>query len=114
MSLLTQPSSLGGMLPYLVGSQLGLLLLATPVVVTPSFDTMFEDVSCCLPLVTELVMSPLYGVLGGLLVCGMLPQAFVKRDRLARPALLAWSAVLLGVVLVLLYVFGLLAPMRPL
>jgi len=72
----------GGRAPFLIGAQLGLILLALPCAVTPSFTSMFQDVSCCLPMVTELVMNPLYG--------------------------------LLGVMLVLLYVFGLVAPIRPL
>jgi hypothetical protein len=114
MSLLTPSSSLGGKLPYLVGLQLGLLLLVTPVVITPPFQSAYADLDCCLPLVTDMVMSPLYGPLGGLLICGMLARAFLQRARLSRPELLAWSAVLLGIVLVLLYIFGIFAPLSPL
>jgi hypothetical protein len=44
----------------------------------------------------------------------MLVHAFTRRGRMARPGLLAWSAVLLGIFLVLLYIFGLYAPLRPL
>jgi hypothetical protein len=114
MSLLDDQRSTGGRTPFLIGAQLGLLLLVTPCAITPSFEGMFSDLSCCLPLVTELVMNPSYGVVGGLLVLGMLARAFTQRERLARPGLLAWSAVLLGAFLVVLYVFGLYAPMRPL
>jgi type II secretory pathway component PulF len=106
--------SIGGRTPYLFGGQLGLILLALPCAVSPSFEGMYEPFDCCLPRVTELVMSPLYGLLGGFTVLGMLVHAFARRDRLSRPALLAWSAVLLGGCLLLLYLFGLYAPLAPL
>jgi len=114
MGQLFDSHAIGGRAPFLIGAQLGLILLVLPCAVTPSFTSMFQDVSCCLPLVTELVMNPLYGLLGGFVVLGMLVWAYTHRQQLSRPGLLAWSAVLLGVMLVLLYVFGLVAPIRPL
>lgn len=114
MSQLPDERSIGSRTPFLVGAQLGLLLLATPCAITPSFEGMYEPMDCCLPLVTELVMNPSYGIVGGLVVLGILVQSFTRRGRLARPALLAWSAVLLGALLVVLYVFGLYAPLAPL
>lgn len=114
MDQLQDQRGIGGRAPFLIGAQLGLILLALPCAITPSFQSMFEPFDCCLPLVTEIVMNPSYPLVGGFVVLGMLVQAFARRDRLARPALLAWSAVLLGVFLLLLYVFGLYAPMRPL
>ncbi len=114
MSELSDQRSIGGRTPFLVGAQLGLILLALPCAVTPSFEGMFEDMSCCLPQITEVVMSPIYPLVGGFVVLGMLVQAYTRRGRLARPGLLAWSAVLLGVFLLLLYIFGLYAPLRPL
>jgi hypothetical protein len=114
MSLPHDDRSIGSRTPFLIGAQLGLLLLLTPCAVTPSFEGMFGDFSCCLPLVTDLVMSPSYGIVGGFVVLGMLVHAFTRRGRMARPGLLAWSAVLLGIFLVLLYIFGLYAPLRPL
>lgn len=114
MDQLPREHAIGGRTPYLVGGQLGLILLLLPVAVTPTFEAMFQDFGDVLPGVTDLVMCPLYPLLGGLAVLGMLLRAFLHRDRLASPALLAWSAVLVGLCLLLLYVFGLFAPMRPL
>jgi type II secretory pathway component PulF len=114
MGQLRDERSTGSRTPFLLGAQAGLILLALPCVVNPSFEGMYGDFADVLPPVTDLVMSPFYGLGGGLLVLGMLARAFLHRDRVARPELLAWSAVLLGLCLLLLYVFGLIAPMRPL
>ncbi len=105
--------AIGGRTPFLIGAQLAVILLALPCAVTPSFTSMFQDVSCCLPVITELVMNPLYCLLGGFAVSGLLVVAYTRRERLARPGLLAWGAVMLGIAMVLLYVFGLIAPIRP-
>ncbi len=105
---------IGGRTPFLIGAQVGLILVALPCAVTPSFESMYEDFTCCLPLITELVMSPIYGLVGGFVVLGVLVHAYTRRDRLARPGLLAWAAVLVGLCLLLAYIFGLYAPLAPL
>ena len=114
MIQLSDERSIGGRAPFLIGGQIGLLLLLLPCAVTPSIQPMFADFACCLPLVTEVVMNPLYPLVGGLVVLGMLVHAYTRRSRVARPGVLAWAALLLGASLLLLYVFGVYAPMRPL
>jgi len=114
MQPLSSQHSVGSRAPFLIGAQAGLILLALPCAVSPSFESMFEPYDRCLPIVTELVLNPIYPLFGGFTVLGMLVHAFVKRGSLSRPGLLAWAAVLLSVCLLLLYVFGIIAPMRPL
>ena len=117
MSQLSDERSTGARTPFLIGVQIGLILLVLPCAVTPTFEDMFgefAEMPGVLPLVTEIAMSPVYPLVGGFLVLGMLIHAWLKRDRLSRPALLAWSAVMIGACWVLLYVFGLFAPIRPL
>ena len=114
MGHLSDQRMTGGRTPFLIGAQLGLILLALPCAVTPSFENMYSDYRAVLPLVTWLVLSPFYPLVGGFLVLGMLVHAWLGRTRLSRPGLLAWSAVLIGASWVSLYLFGLYAPMRPL
>ncbi len=114
MSGLHDERGTGTRTPFLIGAQAALILLALPCAVSPSFRTMYEDFWDVLPLVSVVVLNPLYAIVTAFMVLGMLMSAHFQRDRLARPALLAWCAVLLGACSLLLYVFGLLAPMRPL
>jgi hypothetical protein len=110
---------IGNRTPFLLAAQLGLLLLALPCAVTPTFEGMFSGFDPgVLPGVTRIAMSPSYAIVGGLTVLGMLVAAFLGRtSRLGPPRradLLAWSAVCVGAFLVVMYLFALWAPMRPL
>ena len=91
-----------------------LALLILPCAVSPTFTAMYEDYWDVLPLVTVLALNSVFPLVAGFVVLVMLAQAFLQRSRLARPALLAWSGVMLGVCCLLLYVFGILAPTMPL
>ncbi len=104
----------GDRTPYLLGAQLGLILLLLPLAVTPSLARIFEPFAAVLPLVTRLALSWIFPISGSAVVISLLLYSWLARDQLRRHLLLAWGAVLVGFCFLLLYGFGALAPMMPL
>ena len=91
-----------------------LALFLAPWTTTLNFKAMFADFTgnctACLPLLTRLVMHPVYPLTCGLAVLGLGLWGLLGRGRVMQRRLLLVAAFFFGLVVLAVYVAGLWAP----